>query len=102
MQNKIDVVPLNDRILIERIPEEDKTKGGIIIPDSAREKPLKGKIVACGRGKILSDGSISPLFVSVGQKALFSKYSGTEITVDDKSYLMMREDDLLGIYRWRN
>ncbi|NQU03939.1 MAG: co-chaperone GroES [Syntrophaceae bacterium] len=89
--------PLHDRLLVKRLEEEEKTKGGIIIPDSAKEKPMEGKIIAAGKGKKLEDGKISALDVKVGDKVLFSKYAGTDIKIDGEDYLIMREDDILGI-----
>ncbi len=91
------IKPLQDRILVKRIEEEEKTKGGIIIPDAAKEKPQEGKVVAVGDGKVLDNGTKSPLTVKVGDKILFGKYSGTEIKVDGEEHLIMREDDVLGI-----
>ena len=89
--------PLNDRVLVRRTDSEEKTKGGIIIPDSAKEKPLEGEIVAVGSGRILQDGSVKPLSVKAGDRVLFAKYAETEIKIEDQSYLLLREDDLLGI-----
>jgi len=89
--------PLYDRILVKRLEEEEKTKGGIIIPDSAKEKPMEGEIVAAGKGKRGDDGKIAELDVKVGDRILFSKYAGTDIKIDEESYLIMREDDVLGI-----
>jgi chaperonin GroES len=89
--------PLQDRILVKRIEEEDKTKGGIIIPDTAKEKPQEGKVIAVGGGKVLEDGKVQPLDVKKGDRVLFSKYGGTEVTVDDEEHLIIREDDILGI-----
>jgi len=89
--------PLHDRLLVKRLEEEEKTKGGIIIPDSAKEKPMEGKIIAVGKGKKLEDGKVSALDVKVGDKVLFSKYAGTDIKMDGEDYLIMREDDVLGI-----
>ncbi|MCK6510649.1 co-chaperone GroES [Myxococcota bacterium] len=89
--------PLHDRILVTRIEEEHKTAGGIIIPDTAKEKPLQGKVVAVGAGKILEDGSRRSLDVKEGHRILFGKYSGTEIKIDGKEHLILREDDILGI-----
>ncbi len=89
--------PLHDRLLVKRLAEEEKTKGGIIIPDSAKEKPMEGEIIAAGKGKKLEDGKIGALDVKVGDKVLFSKYAGTDIKIDDEDYLIMREDDILGI-----
>lgn len=91
------VRPLYDRILVKRIDTEEKTKGGIIIPDTAKEKPQDGKIIALGKGKLLEDGSIRPLDVKVGNKILFSKYGGTDINIDGEEYLILREDDILAI-----
>ena len=89
--------PLGDRILVKRIQEEDKTKGGIIIPDTAKEKPQEGKVVALGTGKIDDNGKKVDFTVKKGDKVLISKYGGTEIKIDDENYLIMREDDILGI-----
>ncbi len=89
--------PLQDRILVQRIEEEEKTKGGIIIPDSAKEKPQEGKVVAVGNGKINEDGTVTPLDVKRGDKILFSKYSGSEVNLDGDEHLIMREDDVLAI-----
>ena len=89
--------PLHDRILVTRLEEEEKTKGGIIIPDSAKEKPVEGKVDAVGSGKILEDGKVRALDVKEGDRILFSKYSGTEIKIGGKDYLIMREEDVLGI-----
>ncbi len=91
------VKPLQDRILVKRIEEEEKTKGGIIIPDAAKEKPQEGKVVAVGDGKILESGQKAPLTVKPGDKILFGKYSGTEIKVDGEEHLILREDDVLAI-----
>ncbi len=93
----LNVRPLHDRILVRRMAEEEKTAGGIIIPDSAKEKPQRGEIVAAGKGRITEDGKNLPLEVKVGDKILFSKYSGTELKLDGKEYLMMREEDVLGV-----
>ena len=89
--------PLHDRVLIERLSEEETTKGGIIIPDSAKEKPQEGKIVAVGNGKVLDDGKKMALEVKEGDRVLFSKYSGTEVKLEGVEYTIMREDDILGI-----
>lgn len=91
------VRPLNDRVLVLRVEEEQKTAGGIIIPDTAKEKPLEGKIVAAGSGKMGDDGKRVPLEVKVGDRVLFSKYSGTEIKIDGVEHLVMREEDILAI-----
>ena len=89
--------PLQDRILVKRIEEEETTKGGIIIPDTAKEKPQEGKVIAVGKGKIGEDGKVQPLDVKKGDRVLFSKYAGTEVTVDGDECLIIREDDVLGI-----
>jgi chaperonin GroES len=89
--------PLQDRILVQRVKEEEKTKGGIIIPDTAKEKPAEGKIVAVGNGKMADDGKRIPLEVKEGDRVLFGKYSGTEVKVEGEEFLIMREDDILGI-----
>ncbi len=91
------VKPLHDRILVERIDEEEKTPGGIIIPDTAKEKPSRGKVVAVGSGRKTEDGKVIPLEVKVGDKILFGKYAGTEIKIEGKEYLMMREDEVFAI-----
>ena len=89
--------PLHDRILVTRLQEEEKSKGGIIIPDSAKEKPAEGKVISAGNGKILENGEIRALDVKEGDRILFSKYSGTEVKIGGEDYLIMREDDVLGI-----
>jgi chaperonin GroES len=89
--------PLQDRILVKRIDEEAKTKGGIIIPDTAKEKPQEGKVVAVGKGKVTEDGKLQPLDVKKGDRVLFSKYSGTEVNVDGEEHLIIREEDVLAI-----
>ncbi len=89
--------PLHDRILVERLEEENKTPGGIIIPDSAKEKPVEGKVVAVGNGKITENGEVKPLDVKEGDRILFGKYAGTDIKIGGQEYLIMREDDVLGI-----
>lgn len=89
--------PLHDRILVERLSEEETTKGGIIIPDSAKEKPQEGKVVAVGNGKLLDSGKLQALEVKAGDRILFSKYSGTEVKLEDVEYIIMREEDVLGI-----
>jgi chaperonin GroES len=89
--------PLHDRVIVQRIEEEEKTKGGIIIPDTAKEKPQEGKVIAVGPGKILENGTKTTLDVKVGDKILFGKYSGSEIKIDGEEFLMMREDDILGV-----
>jgi chaperonin GroES len=89
--------PLNDRVLVTRVEEEQKTAGGIIIPDTAKEKPQEGKIIAAGPGKIGDDGIRTPLNVKKGDKILFSKYAGTEIKIDGVEHIFMKEDDILGV-----
>ena len=89
--------PLQDRLIVMRVAEENKTKGGIIIPDSAKEKPLEGKVIAVGNGKILEDGKVRPLDVKEGDRVLFGKYSGTEVKLDGEEHVILREDDLLAV-----
>ena len=89
--------PLQDRILVQRVEEETKTKGGIIIPDTAKEKPAEGKIVSVGNGKIGEDGKRVPLELKKGDQVLFGKYAGTEVKIEGEEYLIMREDDILGV-----
>ncbi|MET0643889.1 MAG: co-chaperone GroES [Candidatus Binatia bacterium] len=89
--------PLQDRVIVQRIEEEEKTKGGLIIPDTAKEKPQEGKIIAVGKGKLNEDGKITPLDVKVNDRVLFGKYAGTEINIDGEEHLIMREEDILGI-----
>ena len=89
--------PLQDRVIVQRVEEETKTRGGIIIPDTAKEKPAEGKIIAVGEGKTTDDGKRIPLSVQEGDRVLFGKYSGTEVKVEGEEYLIMREDDILGI-----
>jgi chaperonin GroES len=89
--------PLQDRIIVQRVEEESKTKGGIIIPDSAKEKPAEGIVISVGKGKVAEDGKLIPMEVKTGDRILFGKYSGTEVKVEGEEYLIMREDDVLGI-----
>jgi chaperonin GroES len=89
--------PLQDRVIVKRVEEEEKSKGGIIIPDTAKEKPMEGKIVAVGRGKLLDDGKIHPVDVKAGDRVLFAKYAGTEVKIDGEEHLIMREEDILGV-----
>ncbi len=89
--------PLQDRLVVKRLAEEEKTKGGIIIPDSAKEKPIEGEVIAVGSGKVSDDGKQRPLDVKKGDRVLFGKYSGTEIKLDGVEHLILREDDILGI-----
>ncbi len=93
----MNIRPLHDRIIVERIEEETMTASGIIIPDSAKEKPQEGTVIAVGKGKVTEDGKVLPLDVKAGDKVLFGKYSGTDIKIDGNEYLMMREDDVLGV-----
>ena len=89
--------PLQDRIIVKRVDEEETTKGGIIIPDTAKEKPQEGKVIAVGKGKVNEDGKLQPLDVKKGDKVLFSKYAGTEINIKNVEHLIIREDDVLGV-----
>ena len=89
--------PLQDRLLVKRIDEEETTKGGIIIPDTAKEKPSEGKVMAVGKGKVKVDGGLAPMDVKEGDTILFGKYSGQEIKLDGEEYLIMREDEVLGV-----
>ena len=91
------IKPLQDRILVKRIEEEEKTEGGIIIPDTAKEKPIEGKVVAVGKGKVSEDGKVIPLDVKKGDRILFGKYAGTEVKIEGVEHLIMREDDVLGV-----
>jgi len=93
---KIKIRPLHDRVLIKRLIEEEKTKGGIIIPDSAKEKPQEGKVIAVGKGRI-EDGKVIPLDVKAGDRILFSKYSGNEVKIEGEEHLILKEDEILGI-----
>ena len=92
------VRPLHDRVLVKRFLEEEKSKGGIIIPDSAKEKPIQGEVIAAGTGRVTEDGKVRPLEVKKGDKILFGKYSGTEIKIEGEDFLMMREEDILGVF----
>ena len=89
--------PLQDRIVVSRIADQEKTKGGIIIPDTAKEKPVEGKVLAVGNGRVLEDGSVRKLDVKAGDRILFGKYGGTEVTIDGEDLLILREDDVLGV-----
>lgn len=89
--------PLQDRVIVRRLAEEEKTKGGIIIPDTAKEKPQEGKVIAVGKGKVTEEGKLIPLDVKAGDKILFGKYSGTEIKIEGEEHLIMREEDILGV-----
>jgi chaperonin GroES len=90
--------PLHDRIVVKRLDEERKSPGGIVIPDTAAEKPIRGKVVAVGKGKLLDNGEVRPVDVKVGDQVLFGKYTGTEIKVDGEELLVMREDDVMGVF----
>ena len=89
--------PLQDRVIVKRVKEEEKTKGGIIIPDTAKEKPMEGKVIAVGNGKVNDEGKLRPLDVKVGDRVLFGKYSGTEVKLDGEEALILREDDIVGV-----
>jgi chaperonin GroES len=91
------VRPLHDRVLVKRLEEETKSKGGIIIPDTAKEKPIQGEIISVGQGRVGEDGKIRPLDVKKGDRVLFGKYAGTEIKIEGDEFLMMREEDILGV-----
>jgi len=93
----VKITPLQDRVIVKRIEEEEKSKGGIIIPDTAKEKPQEGKVIAVGKGKMNEDGKITPLDVKVNDRILFGKYSGTEINIDGEEHLIMREEDILAV-----
>ena len=93
----MNIRPLQDRIIVKRINEEEKTAGGIIIPDTAKEKPQEGKVVAVGKGKVGDDGKVQKLDLKKGDKVLFGKYAGSEISMEGSEYLIMREDDVLGV-----
>ncbi|WP_146648386.1 co-chaperone GroES [Labilithrix luteola] len=93
----MNIRPLQDRVILKRVKEEEKTKGGIIIPDTAKEKPIEGEVVAIGNGKVLEDGSVKKLDVKVGDRVLFGKYSGTEVKIEGEERLIVREDDILAV-----
>jgi chaperonin GroES len=93
----VSIRPLHDRVIVRRLEEERRTPGGIVIPDTAKEKPIQGEIVAVGTGKILEDGKVRPLDVKVGDKVLFGKYSGTEVKIGTEELLVMREEDIMGV-----
>ena len=93
----LSIKPLADRVIVRAAAAEEKTKSGIIIPDTAKEKPIEGEVLAVGNGKILEDGKVRALDIKVGDRVLFSKYAGTEIKIDGQEHLMMREEDILGI-----
>ena len=91
--------PLHDRVIVKRIDEEETTSGGIIIPDTAKEKPQQGKVVAVGKGKLLESGKVNPMAVKKGDRVLFGKYAGTDIKIDGEEHLIMREDDILAVIK---
>jgi len=91
------IKPLHDRVIVQRVEEEEATKGGIIIPDSAKEKPIEGKVLAVGSGKTLDNGQVQPLEVKEGDRVLFGKYAGTDIKIEGEEHLIMREDDIIAI-----
>ncbi len=93
----MNIRPLHDRVVIERVEEEQTTPGGIVIPDTAKEKPYRGEVKAVGNGKLLENGEVRPLDVKVGDVVLFGKYAGTEVTIGDEDYLIMREEDILAV-----
>jgi chaperonin GroES len=93
----MNIRPLQDRIIVKRLEEEEKTAGGIIIPDAAKEKPMQGEVMAAGKGKVNENGKVNPLDVKVGDKILFGKYAGTEVKINGEDFLIMREDDVLGV-----
>jgi chaperonin GroES len=93
----MNIKPLHDRVLVKRIEEDEKTKGGIIIPDTAKEKPMQGEVIAAGQGKVLDSGTRRPLDVKKGNKVLFSKYAGTEVKINAEDFLIISEDDILAI-----
>lgn len=97
MGKKSKIRPLQDRLIVERLEGEEKTAGGIIIPDSAKEKPQQGRVIAVGKGRVREDGSVQPLDLKEGDTILFGKYAGTEIKIEGEDYLIMREDDVLGV-----
>src|SRR5438105_14107643 len=92
------IPPLHDRVIIKRLDEEEQARGGLIIPDTAKEKPQQGEVIAAGEGKFRDDGTRQPLDVKAGDRVLFGKFSGSEVKLDDQEYLIMREDDILGVF----
>jgi chaperonin GroES len=93
----MNIRPIQDRVLVRRVQEEEKTKGGIIIPDAAKEKPIEGEVIAVGSGKVLDNGKVVPVGVQTGDRILFGKYAGTEVKVDGVEHLILREDEILGV-----
>jgi len=96
-ESEMKIRPLSDRVVVKRVKEEEKTTGGIFIPDTAKEKPIQGKVVAVGNGKILENGTARPIDVAPGDTILFGKYSGTEVKIDGEEHLILREEDIVGI-----
>lgn len=96
-ETQVKIRPLHDRVIVRRLEEERRSAGGIVIPDTAKEKPIQGEVIAVGNGKILEDGKVRPLDVKVGDKILFGKYSGTEVKIGADEFLVMREEDIMGI-----
>lgn len=93
----VKVRPLGDRVIVKALPKEEKTKGGVILPDTAKEKPQQGEVIAAGKGKILENGTLVPMEVKVGDRVLYGKYSGTDIKLDGEEYLIVKESEILGI-----
>jgi chaperonin GroES len=96
-ETKVNIRPLHDRVIVRRLEEETKTPGGIVIPDTAKEKPIQGQVIAVGKGKLLENGDVRPLDVKPGDKVLFGKYSGTEVKLSGEEVLVMREEDIMGV-----
>jgi chaperonin GroES len=96
-ESAMKIRPLQDRVIVKRVAEEEKTKGGIIIPDTAKEKPIEGKVIAVGNGKVLEGGKVRSLDVKAGDRILFTKYAGTEVKLDGEEHLIIREEDILGV-----
>ncbi|CAL1240315.1 co-chaperone GroES [Candidatus Methylocalor cossyra] len=94
----MNIRPLYDRVVVKRWEEEKTSPGGIVIPDTAKEKPIQGEVVAVGKGKVLDNGEVRPVAVKVGDRILFGKYAGTEVKIDGTEYLMLREDDIIGVF----
>jgi chaperonin GroES len=97
--SKVKVEPLGDRVLVQPLEQKEVKKGGIIIPDTAKEKPQEGKVISTGKGKVSDEGKVLPMDVKAGDRVLYGKYSGTEIKIDDQDYIIMHQDDILGILR---
>ena len=97
--SKVKIQPLGDRVLLQPVEQKEVKKGGIIIPDTAKEKPQEGKVIAVGKGKTTEDGKVLPMEVKAGDRVLYGKYSGSEIKIDDEDYLIMHQDDILGILK---